>query len=106
MEKNKIAVVYGQDMHAMVQQLMEYADIASQLRDGMKIGIKPNLVVAKRPDSGATTHTELLEGVIDYLQAHGKFDITIMEGSWVGDSTQRAFRVCGWRRKRASSSLT
>ena len=98
MEKNKIAVVYGQDMHAMVQQLVEYADIASQLRDGMKIGIKPNLVVAKRPDSGATTHTELLEGVIDYLQAHGKFDITIMEGSWVGDSTQRAFRVCGYDR--------
>ena len=61
MEKNKIAVVYGQDMRDMVQQLMEYADIASQLHDGMKIGIKPNLVVAKRPDSGATTNPARLK---------------------------------------------
>lgn len=96
MDKNKIAVIYGQDMGVMVQKLMEHANIAGELRDGMTIGIKPNLVVAKKPDSGATTHTELICGVIEYLQAHGKFDITIMEGSWVGDSTKRAFSVCGY----------
>jgi uncharacterized protein (DUF362 family) len=98
MQKDKIGVIYGQDMQDMVQRLMTWANVADELHDGMHIAIKPNLVVAKTADSGATTHIELIEGVIDYLQAHGRYDITIMEGSWVGDSTKRAFAVCGFDR--------
>ena len=96
MDKNKIAVRYGMDMQQMVLDLMRYADIKSELHDGMKIALKPNLVVAKEPSSGATTHTEILEGVLMYLKESGDYDVTIMEGSWVGDSTRRAFRVCGY----------
>jgi len=36
------------------------------------------------------------EGCIEYLQKYGFKNITIMEGSWVGDNTKRAFRVTGY----------
>ena len=61
-----------------------------------KIALKPNLVVAKPSESGATTDPRLVETVIQYLQNKGYTNISIMEGSWVGDSTKRAFKVCGY----------
>ena len=37
-----------------------------------------------------------MAGVIEYLQEHGFENITIMEGSWVGDRTGEAFRAAGY----------
>lgn len=45
---------------------------------------------------GGTTHPEVVEGLIRYLQANGFQDLTIMEGSWVGDKTEESFEVCGY----------
>jgi uncharacterized protein (DUF362 family) len=61
----------------------------------MRIGIKPNLVVAKPASSGATTHPEIVAGVIEYLQEHGYQNIEVLEGSWVGDMTSRAYEASG-----------
>ena len=47
---------------------------------------------------GATTHAELLEGTIEYLQEHGFRNITIMEGSWIGCGTMLAFKAAGYDR--------
>ncbi len=60
------------------------------------IGLKPNLVVSKKASSGATTHPEFCAGIITFLQGKGFFNISILEGSWVGDRTERAFKVCGY----------
>ncbi|MGI6005558.1 MAG: DUF362 domain-containing protein [Christensenellales bacterium] len=96
MRKDQIAVIYGTDAKKMAYDLMKHADIASQLEPGMSIGLKPNLVLARPSDSGATTTPGLLEGAIDYLQENGHTRITILESSWIGDSTKRAFKVCGF----------
>lgn len=61
-----------------------------------RIAIKPNLVLAKPSDSGATTDPVLVEHVIRYLRERAYERIKIIESSWVGDSTRRAFRVCGY----------
>ncbi len=58
--------------------------------------LKPNLVVSKPASGGATTHPEIAAGIIEYLIDCGFSNIAIAEGSWVGDSTTRAFKVCGW----------
>ena len=51
---------------------MEAANVAEDIGDKKKkIALKPNLVTAKAPSSGATTHSELLAGVIEYPQEHG-----------------------------------
>ena len=62
----------------------------------MLIGIKPNLVAAIPAGEGATTHPEMAEGVISYLKSKGLNNIIILEGSWVGDSTKSAYKVCGY----------
>lgn len=92
----KIYTVYGCDAKEMTIKLMEAADIKSKIPNGASIALKPNLVVARPPDSGATTHAGVLEGAIVYLQEHGFKDISIIEGAWVGDSTVRGFSVCGY----------
>ena len=48
------------------------------------------------PETGATTHAGVLSGAIEYLRDHGFRDISIIEGSWVGDDTGRAFRAAGY----------
>lgn len=91
-----IYINYGTNLQEMTYELMRKADIAASLRPDMKIAIKPNLVVSRPADEGATTHPEIIEGIIQYLHDAGVNDISIMEGSWVGDSTQKAFRNCGY----------
>jgi uncharacterized protein (DUF362 family) len=98
MEKNEIFVIYGEKPAEMAYRLAEEARLAELIGGSTKrIGLKPNLVVARQADGGATTHPELARGLIDYLQKNSFTNIVILEGSWVGDSTSDAFSVCGYR---------
>lgn len=96
MNKNEIHVIYGSDSRKMIYDVLEKIQLIKELDVNMHIGIKPNLVVAKPAAEGATTSPSIVEGVIQYLQHHGCKNISIMEGSWVGDNTKRAFKVCGY----------
>ena len=80
----------------MTRALMESAGAACKIPSGASVALKPNLVVAASPETGATTHAGVLSGAIEYLRDHGFRDISIIEGSWVGDDTGRAFRAAGY----------
>ena len=80
----------------MTMSLMEAAKVAELIPAGASVALKPNLVVAGTPDTGATTHAGVLSGCIEYLQGHGFEVISVIEGSWVGDDTGRAMRRCGY----------
>ena len=75
---------------------MEAADVSTRIKPSLHIVIKPNLVAPRPADNGATTHPEIVEGIIRYLKEHGIDHIVIAEGAWVGDSTERAFKICGY----------
>ncbi len=96
MDKSELIVCYGNDTKELSRTLCEAAQLRVLIGAGAKIGIKPNLVLASPAHNGATTHPELVAGVIEYLQHHGFFDISIIEGAWVGAKTQQAFHVCGY----------
>ncbi len=98
MEKNDIIIIHGTNYKEMTIRVLEKAGLADLIgsRDST-VALKPNLVVAAHPSGGGTTHSELLAGVIEYLQEHGFHRISIMEGSWVGDNTQSAFSAAGYR---------
>ena len=97
MEKNEILVVYGDDPQVMAVHIAKEADLAALIGDrGKKIGIKPNLVVARPASGGATTHVEIAAGLIAYLKENGFNNISIIEGAWLGASTSSAFDVCGY----------
>jgi uncharacterized protein (DUF362 family) len=98
MEKNEILVIYGNNPEEMAYRLAEAAGLADLIggREN-RIGLKPNLVVARPADEGATTHPEIVRGIAGYLQNNGFRRILIMEGAWVGARTQEAFSVCGYK---------
>ncbi|MCL1929187.1 MAG: DUF362 domain-containing protein [Treponema sp.] len=98
MEKNEILVVYGNKPYDMAIKIAEAAALAEQIGDRKKrIGLKPNLVMPRPAEEGATTHPEIAAGLIAYLKKNGFSNIVILEGSWVGGSTSHTFSVCGYR---------
>ncbi len=98
MERNELLVVYGDDPAAMARALLREAAPEQEIPAGGRVVLKPNLVVGKTADTGATTHIEIVGAAIEHLRAHGVNDLLIAEGSWVGDDTKRAFRVSGFER--------
>ena len=60
---------------------MDALSIADDLRSGLKVVIKPNLVMAKSPDFPVTTHPLVVKAVVRYLREHGVTDITLAESS-------------------------
>lgn len=96
MNNKDIYIIYGCTPKSMVNEILNYIHIEDDIKKDACIGIKPNLVVAKPSNSGATTSPELVAGVIEYLQSKGFNNIVILEGSWVGERTSRAFKACGY----------
>lgn len=98
MRKNEIFTIYGTDYRRITRELLEAADLAGMIGDREKrVGIKPNLVAPVPASDGGTTHPEVTEGLIQYLQGHGFLHLTMMEGSWVGDRTEEAYELCGYK---------
>jgi len=92
-----IAVIFGDDGRRLARELLNELRPGTDWPRDAEIALKPNLILAKSAASGATTHPEVVAGVIEYLQDEGFRRICIMEGSWVGDRTARALEVCGFR---------
>ena len=92
----KIYQIYGEDAHEMTLKLLEARNAIELVPAGGSVALKPNLVIAGTPESGATTHAGVLSGAIEYFQARGVKDISVIEGSWVGDDTLRAMRRAGY----------
>ena len=83
MEKNDIYIIHGTNYKEMTLRLLTEAGLADQIGDrGKRVALKPNVLGTMRPEEGATTHPELVCGAIEYLQAHGFRNLSIMEGSW------------------------
>lgn len=98
MEKNQIYIKCGTDYTAMTKELLKESALAELIGDRkLRIGIKPNMVSASHPSNGATTHGEVLAGIMEYLRENGFENIMLTEGSWVGDRTMDVFEACGYK---------
>ena len=98
MEKNQIFIKSGTEYKKITKELLEESNLEELIGDKNKmIGIKPNMVSASDPSNGATTHTEIIAGILEYLKEHGFRRMMILEGSWVGDRTSDVFEVCGYQ---------
>ena len=97
MEKNQILMISGTDYRKMTKRLLEEAGLSGLIPGkDCRIGIKPNLVSASPASNGATTHPEIVAGIIEYLQERGFHNLVMLEGSWVGDRTMETAKVCGY----------
>ena len=94
---SKIYVAYNSDGFEGARRILEASGASELFKPGMRVALKPNLVLAKPASTGATTSPKVVAGAIEFLKDCGVTDITIMEGAWAGDSTERAWQVCGYR---------
>ena len=96
--KNQIWKLYGTEYKEMTKELLSKVDLAGLIGGREKrVAIKPNLVVAAPAEFGATTHPEVVAGIVEYLQENQFENIVIVESSWVGDRTSEAFIYCGYK---------
>lgn len=93
---NNLFISNGNNPIKMTLDLLHYIKPVKYMKKDMVIGIKPNLVCATPASHGATTHPEIVEGIILYFFNNGFKNIKILEGAWIGDSTKRAFQICGY----------
>lgn len=85
-------------LYPAVCKAMDALSIADDLRSGLKVVIKPNLVMAKSPDFPVTTHPLVVKAVVRYLREHGVTDITLAESSgglYNAEHMKNLYRVCG-----------
>ena len=94
--QRKIHVAYGGDILKTTRFLLEQSGAIDCLPEGASVALTPNLVVGRPADGGATTHIQIVQALIEFLFDHNRRDVTIIEGSWVGDDTRRAFAACGF----------
>lgn len=98
LEKDELLVLYGTEYTKMTIRLLKEAGLEEQIpAKDCRIGIKPNLVAPTEASWGATTHPEVVEGILIYLKERGFTNLVMLEGSWVGDKTQDAVEVCGYQ---------
>ena len=72
MDKNEIVILHGTVYQQMAFRLMREIDLQGDIGErSLRIGIKPNLVLDAPASDGATTHPELVAGVIEYLRQEG-----------------------------------
>jgi len=69
------------------------------VKTGDRVVIKPNLVIARAPDTGATTDPRVCRAIADMVMEHGGKP-TIAESSFVGLDTEEAIEVAGYNRLR------
>ena len=97
MRRDEILMIYGEDYQTMTKRLLCEAGLDTMIADkDASIGIKPNVLGPYPAENGGTTHPQIVAGIIEYLKEHGFHNLTIAEGSWVGDYTREAFCVCGY----------
>ena len=92
----KLFVSNGDDAKSMTLQLLEAIRPEKEMDPGMRIGLKPNLIVAKSYLGGATTNPEICETVISYLFDCGIKNVCVIESSWLAVNTRDAFKACGY----------
>jgi uncharacterized protein (DUF362 family) len=88
-----IIINYGFDIFRSTYDALCESGLASVINPGAAVLIKPNLVMAKPPQEGATTHVEVVEAIIVYLREIGVKKIKIAESAWVGGNTKQALKV-------------
>ncbi len=74
--------------------------IEKDMRPGLKVVIKPNLIMAKRPEHPVTTHPLVIRGMVRWLNEHGVTDITLAESSgglYNGEYMKNVYNTCGMR---------
>ena len=91
---SRVAIVKGASPQEITIRALEMTGAQEAVPADRPVLIKPNYINARRPSTGITTDSRVIEGVVKFLKMHGVEDIIIGEGSGFAD-TFEAFKVAG-----------
>ena len=66
-------------LDAAVSAHFDALHVADDLKPGMHVVLKPNLLAARKPELAVTTHPEVLAAIARWLRAHGIEHITLAD---------------------------
>jgi uncharacterized protein (DUF362 family) len=102
-ELSTVALVRLEDPIEATRKALSLIHPKIDVKPGDRVLIKPNCVRPKRPSTGVTTDSRIVEAIVEYLKDRGVSDITIAEGGNPG--TDRAFRLAGLKALSESHDL-
>ena len=85
-------------VYPAICKALDALSVPDDLHPGMKVAIKPNLVMAKSPVYPVTTHPVVIRCVARYLRSHGITDITLAESSgglYNAEYMKALYKTCG-----------
>ncbi len=92
----KVSIRHDQNIDDMIRSAFEdLGGIHQVIPSGKRILIKPNLVIAKRNETGATTNPRIIEAIIKEILKTEPADIALGESSQVGDDTMEGYKITG-----------
>jgi len=86
----------------------EQLGVEKDLRPGMRVLIKPNLLAGRDPATAVTTHPEVLAAVGRWLRAHGIENITLADspgGVYTPSMLRKVYAACGLEQLRPLMTL-
>lgn len=81
-------------MQEMFLSLLIFSDIV----EGKRVAVKPNLVMAKNPEAGATTHPAVLSALCKLLVDWGAKEVVVVDspgGPYTSGYLDNVYRTCG-----------
>jgi uncharacterized protein (DUF362 family) len=93
---SEVFIIYGNQVEAMIRQLVEKTGAMDRLRPDDKVMIKPNLLVSRQNWAGINTDPRIVEALVKSLKDRGIRRVTIGDGSGMGYSATKAFEYCGY----------
>lgn len=95
MHKAIVAIVKDENIYNATLKALNLIKASKLLSDNDKVLIKPNYILAKRPETGITTDPRVVEAIVDYLQQLGIDNITVGEGGRSESTADDAFKLVG-----------
>lgn len=83
-----------------VGNALDELGVLNDLTPDTKVLLKPNLIMAKKPDSPVTTHPLVVKAVARWLYEHDIRSITVGEssgGPFTAEHMKNVYRTCGMR---------
>ena len=100
MSLNKIAItrILNEDVKTAVYKALDLIDAQNLfMKPNLKILIKPNLIIPKKPERGVTTHPAVVGSIIQWIKQFNPYKIIIADssGTHTRGLTEKAFAVSG-----------
>ncbi len=93
----KVALIRGEDPLEATYKALDLIRADTFFNSSDRVLIKPNYIVANKPEYGEVTDPKVVEAVSTYLLNHGVHNITIGEGGLESDTADKAFKLLGLR---------